>query len=192
MIEKDSADTCNAAVTIVSLLMMRMHLFAINSRTASWRVHAAVMVFIFPFFRKQRESSYYATKETKYDAQNNFFADFNVYQPEQIFDKTKIHFDAIYSSGLDIARDNCTLKGYLSTFHEFVESLKDAASTPPPSRPVHVNEIGMAVDQLWNEVRGVVEAADTWMKCFITSFGVEGGNGMSPLVSAKYNSPKDL
>ena len=42
MIEKDSADMGNVVVTIVSLLMMRMYLFAINSRTASWRVHAAM------------------------------------------------------------------------------------------------------------------------------------------------------
>ena len=132
-----------------------------------------------------------ASKHT-YECWRVIQSDFNLEQLIGIVDKTKIHFDAIHSSDLVTARNNCTLKGYLSTFYEFVESLKDAASTPPSSQPVHVNEIGMAVDQLWNEVRDVVETVDTWMKPFLKIFGVEKRNGMSPLVHAKYNSLKDL
>ena len=76
-------------------------------------------------------------------------SDFNMEQLTRIVDKIRIRFDAIYNSGLVTARSNCTLKGYLSTFREFVESLKGAAaSTNLSVGPVDVDLMSPAVDQL--------------------------------------------
>ena len=55
-------------------------------------------------------------------------SDFNVEQQIEIVDKSKIHSDAIYCRGLVIARGSSTLKGSLSAFYEFVETLKSAAA----------------------------------------------------------------
>ena len=75
----------------------------------------------------------------------------NVEQLIGIVDKSKKNSNGIYSSGLVTARDNCTLKGYLSTFHECVESLKSAAAKKPLGGPVNVDAHEKAVNQLWDE-----------------------------------------
>ena len=41
-------------------------------------------------------------------------------------------------------------------------------------------------------MKGVIEAVNTDMKVFLKLFGIEEGNGVSPLVSAHYNSPADI
>ena len=64
----------------------------------------------------------------------------------------------ILSSGLVTARQNCTLKGYLVTFRGYVENLKDAVTNKPSSGPVVMNDFEPAVEQLWDEVKGVIEA----------------------------------
>ena len=79
-------------------------------------------------------------------------SDFNLEQLIGIVDKSKIHSDAIYSSGLVMARGNSTLKGYLSTFREFVENLTRAAEKKPPGGPINVDAHEKVVDQLWDEV----------------------------------------
>ena len=48
-----------------------------------------------------------------------------------------------------------------------------------------------AVDQLWSEVKGVMEVALAWMKPFLKLFGVEEGNGLSPF-AVGIDSPSDL
>jgi hypothetical protein len=42
-IEYDSPDTGNAAVTIVTLLIMQMCVYAVNGRKLSWKTCAAMM-----------------------------------------------------------------------------------------------------------------------------------------------------
>ena len=77
------------------------------------------------------------------------------------------------------------MKGNLSPFCEFVASLKGAAtSSKPASGPVNVDLMSPAVDQLWPEVRGVIETVNAWIQPFLKLFGVEDRNGLSPLVSA--------
>ena len=56
-------------------------------------------------------------------------SDFNLEQLVRIVDKSKIRSDAIYTSGLLTARSNCALKGYVSIFCEFVENIKNTATT---------------------------------------------------------------
>ncbi len=119
-------------------------------------------------------------------------SDFNLEQLVRIVDKSKIRSDAIYKSGLLTARSNCTLKGYLSTFREYVDNLKSAAATRPPGGPVDVDENEQAVDQLWDEVQGVINAVNSWIVPFLKIFGVEEGNGLTPLVTTILNNPADL
>lgn len=229
LIENDSADTGNVAVTIVSLLMMRMRLFAVNSRTSSWRVRAAMIYMSTVWFTSFQSSGNKDNPHTMLPNKRNMLletisllflvtrddvsqprrltseanehtygcwrmtqSDFNLEQLIGIVDKTKIRFDAIYSSGLVTARSNCTLKGYLSTFREYVETLKQAASKQPSSGPVVIDDSKAAVHQLWDEVKGVIEAVNTYMKPFLQLFGIEEGNGLSPLVKAQYDSPADI
>jgi hypothetical protein len=104
-------------------------------------------------------------------------SDLNIEQLVRIVDKTRICFDAIYSGGLVAARSNCTLKGYLSTFHKFVESFKKTASSRPASGQIHVDLKYPAVDQCWAEVRGMIEAVNVWVTPFLNLFRVEDGSG---------------
>ena len=104
-------------------------------------------------------------------------SDFNLDQLIAIVNKTKICFEVNFDSGLVTARQNCTLQGYLSTFHEFVENLKDAATNKPSAVPVFMNDFEPAVEQLWDEVKDVIEAVNTYRKPFLKLFGVEKGNG---------------
>ena len=46
--------------------------------------------------------------------------------------------------------------------------------------PVNVDDDKSAVDQLWDEVKGVIEVVNSWMLPFLKVFGVEEGNGLSP------------
>ena len=47
------------------------------------------------------------------------------------------------------------------------------------------------MDQLWDEVFGVIEMAREKMIPFLKLFGVEKGNGLSPL-AVKIDTPADL
>jgi hypothetical protein len=84
------------------------------------------------------------------------------------------------------------IEGYLGTFREFVESLKRAAISPPSSGPVDVNYSSPAVDQLWDHVKGVITACNSWLKPFMDRFGIKEGNGLCSLVLVSYETPKDL
>ncbi len=60
------------------------------------------------------------------------------------------------------------------------------------SGPVNVDLMSPAEYQLWPEVRGVIETVNAWMQPFLKLFGVKDGNGLSPLVSAKYYTVRDF
>ena len=83
-------------------------------------------------------------------------------------------------------------KGYLSTCHEFVKKLKGAATKKPPGGPINVDAHEKAVDQLWDEVQGVINAVNAWMIPFLSIFGVEEGNSLTPLTATRFNRPGDL
>ena len=57
--------------------------------------------------------------------------------------------------------------------------------------PIHVNNGKPAVDQLWEEVKGVIEVVTSWMLPFLKVFGVEEGNGLSPF-AVTIDKPSDL
>jgi hypothetical protein len=48
-----------------------------------------------------------------------------------------------------------------------------------------------AIDQLWDEVRGIIEFSNAKMKSFLELFGIEVRNGLSPFAVSVEN-PSDL
>jgi hypothetical protein len=124
----------------------------------------------------QRQRLTSEINEHTYGCWRVILPDFTIEQLIGIVDKNKIRFDAIFGSGLLTAQSSCTLKGYLGTFCEFVESLKKAAISPPSSGPVDVNYSSPAIDQLWDHVKGVITACNSWLKPFLDRFGIEEGN----------------
>jgi len=116
--------------------------------------------------------------------------EFNVEQIIRIIDRSNIRLDAIFLSNLVTARNHTSFKGYQQTFPEFLDTLKKG-SAGATAGPVHVNNDEPAVDQLWDEVKGVIEVVNSWMLPFLKVFGVEEGNGLSPFAVA-IESPSDI
>ena len=52
-----------------------------------------------------------------------------------------------------------------------------------PSKP--------SVDQLWNEVFGIIETVNFWMVPFLKRFGAEDGNDLSPFIQT-FNSAEHV
>ena len=73
-----------------------------------------------------------------------------------------------------------------------METLKEAAKIPPSAGPIDVDDSIPAVDQLWDQVNGVINACNAWINPFLKKFGIEEGNGLCPLVLGNYKTPKDL
>jgi hypothetical protein len=69
-----------------------------------------------------------------------------------------------------------------------VDNLKSAATTRPPGGPVNVDESKEAVDQLWDEIQGVINAMNSWMVPFLKNFGAEEGNGLTSLATTTLNN----
>ena len=88
------------------------------------------------------------------------------------------------------ARTHTEFKGYQQTFPEFVKTLKKG-SAGATAGPVNVDDDKPAVDQLWDEVKGVIEVVNSWMLPFLKVFGVEEGNGLSPF-AVPIETPNDL
>jgi len=117
--------------------------------------------------------------------------EFNMEQLNRIVMKTNIRWQALFESRLVISRSNTYFRGYQQTFPEFLSSLQ-AGSAGVTAGPVHVDLDAPAVTQLWDEVQGVIEAANAcWMTSFLTLFGVEAGNGLSPF-AVKIETPAQL
>ena len=104
----------------------------------------------------------------------------------RIVDKSNIRLDAIFESDLVTARSHASFKGYQHTFLEFLQCLKKG-SAGTTGGPVHVDNDMPAVDQLWEEVKGVIEVVNSWMLPFLKVFGVEEGNGLSPFDSGMHS-----
>jgi hypothetical protein len=108
----------------------------------------------------------------------------------RIVDKSNIRLESIFQSGLVTSRSKTTFKGYQQTFPEFILALQ-AGSDGVSGGPVEIDLDEPAVDQLWEEVKGVIEVANSWMIPFLGMFGVVEGNGLSPFATS-IDSPSDL
>jgi hypothetical protein len=88
--------------------------------------------------------------------------DFNIEQLISIVDQIKIWFGALFSSGL-VASEQLYFDLFLSTFCEFAETIQKAAIENPPTGHEMVHDDCPVVDQLWKEIRGVVDVNIVWM-----------------------------
>ena len=130
--------------------------------------------------------------EHSYGAWRMLLREFNMEQLLRIVEKSKIKLDAIFESGLVTSRSKTYFKGYQQTYPEFIESLVASSNGGiSMSGPVNVDLNMPAVDQLWDEVKGVMEVTTAWMKPFLNLFGVTEGNGLSPFAT-DINTPSDL
>ena len=57
--------------------------------------------------------------------------------------------------------------------------------------PVKVDLIKPAIEQLWEEMKGIIAVANSCMLPFLQLFGVVEGNGLSPF-ARHFNTPSDL
>ena len=105
--------------------------------------------------------------------------EFNGEQLLRIVEKTNIKIDAIFASDLKTQRSKDGLSGYQATFDEYVSSVK-GGNGDKFHGGVHVDKDKPAVTQLWDEVQGVIKFANSRMVNFLTLFGIEDGNGLSP------------
>ena len=116
--------------------------------------------------------------------------EFNVEQLIRINQKTDIRLGAIFESDLVTTRSNSSFKGYQRTTPEFLESMKSDSSADAAG-PVDVDLEKPAVDQLWDEVKGIIDVVNACMVPFLKLFGVEDGNGLSPFAT-NVATPNDL
>jgi hypothetical protein len=57
--------------------------------------------------------------------------------------------------------------------------------------PIQVEPGQPAVDQLWNEVSGIIDTVNSWMVPFLKLFGIEDGNDLSPFIQT-FNPPEHI
>ena len=67
------------------------------------------------------------------------------------------------------ARTHTSFKGYHQTFPEFDHTLKKG-SVGATAGPVNVDDDKPTVDQLWDEVKGVIEVVNSWMMPLLKVF----------------------
>jgi hypothetical protein len=221
IIEYGSEDVGNSAVTVLSLAFMRLRSFAVNSRTTGWKqraIYSWSTLLWFTSFQHFVGSTMMANKRnmvletigtlfivTRFDITHlrrctsecnehlygifrMMLREFNVEQFIRIVQKAEIKMRAIFESNLVTSRSKTSFKGYQETLEEFLESLKGEIDM---AGPVEVDLSKPAVTQLWEEVRGVIEATNSWMIPFLGLFGAEAGNGLSPFATS-FQSPADL
>jgi hypothetical protein len=114
--------------------------------------------------------------------------EFNMEQLIRIVQKTSIRMDAIFDGGMVISRSKSVFKGYQNTFPDYLTKMAHGSNM---GGPVNVDKGQPAVDQLWSEVSGIIEAVNSWMIPFLELFGVENGNGISPFANS-FHSAIDL
>ena len=88
---------------------------------------------------------------------------------------------AIFESDILTSRSKPVFKVYQKTFTKFVSSLKTAALTVTTYGTIDVDLAMPSVTHLWSKVKIIIINANYFMKPFLKLFGVEYGNGLSPI-----------
>jgi len=118
--------------------------------------------------------------------------EFNMDQLIRIVQKSDIKTNCIFGGSLRTHRSKDGLSGYQATFADYIESMRNGGSTEAGYHgSVHVDTAKPAIDQLWDEVRGIIEFSNAKMKCFLSLFGIEEGNGLSPFARS-VTEPSEL
>ena len=87
-----------------------------------------------------------------------------------------MQLDAIFHGGLVINRSQTTFKGYQQSFVDYIASTHAINGRTEACGPINVDLSKAAIDQLWEEVKAVMECARLRMMPFLRLFGVEAGN----------------
>ena len=106
----------------------------------------------------------------------------------QIVQKSEIKVQALFESNLVTARSKSSFKGYSATFGDYLLSLKSGSRT---SGNVEVDLGKPAISQLWEEMKGIIAVANSFVLPFLEMFGAVEGNGLSPF-ARNFDSPNEL
>ena len=87
---------------------------------------------------------------------------------------------AIYEGGLVPPVND---KGYQATLDEYVKIVKEASAKMPKGGPVEVDLSSPAVNQLWDNVRRIMNTTSSKLRPFLKLFGVVEGNGLTAFAS---------
>ena len=117
--------------------------------------------------------------------------EFNMDQLIRIVQKSNMKTDCIFDSSLRTHRSKDGLSGYQATFQDYVDSVRKSSMTDIHHGGMHVNTREPAVNQLWDDVQGIIEFSNAQMQQFLGLFGIEEGNGLSPFC-CRMNNPGKL
>ena len=214
-------DIGNYAVTVVSLVFLRLRAYAVNANGLRWRDRALYSFITFLWFSSIQCSTMLANKrnllletfgvmflvsrsdvaqprrttsecnEHTYGMWRMQLREFNIEQLIRIVQKAAIKLDSLFESGLEISRKNAGLSGYQATLPGFLNSLATAQAREERCGPVDVDPSKEVVHQLWDDVKGVIEQGIAVMLPFLRKFGAVEGNGLSPFAT-KIETPSDL
>ena len=219
-----NCDVGNHAVTVLSLVFLRLRVYAVNARSLPWRERALytwlTMIWFTSFhtsgstmmtnkrnmlletfgvlFLVTRDDVFQSRRNTSECNEHTFgmwrsmtsSREFNMDQLIRIVQKTNIRIDAIFESDLKTQRSRDGLSGYQATFDEYVSSVKGGRGDKFHGA-IHVDKNKPAITQLWDEVQGLIEFANSRCREFLTLFGIEEGNGLSPFCCS-ISSPTHL
>ena len=140
------------------------------------------------FLRPRRATS--ECNEHTFGMWRMILREFNMEQLMRISEKSNIWMNAMFESNLVASRYNGAFKGYQMTFPEFLSSMQAQSDGATPGL-IDVDLQSPAVNQLWNEVEGVITLVNSWMIALLKLFGADEGNGVSPFAVA-INLPSEL
>lgn len=217
--DKLNCDVGNHAVTIVSLVFLRLRAYSVNATGLPWRDRAIyswmsmiwftcfhtsgstmmankrnmVLETVGLLFLVARADVHHPRRNTSecnehtYGMWRTMAREFNVEQLVRIVQKSEIKTNCIYEGNLKSHRSKDGLSGYQATFQDYVDSSKRRGTCGS----VRVDTTKKAVDQLWEEVLGIIEFSNARMNSFLLLFGIEEGNGLSPFM-CRMKHPSDL
>ena len=111
--------------------------------------------------------------------------EFNVLQLIEIVQKSTLKLECFFQSDFNMNRSN-KAKGYQGATDKFHRMIMKGSTT---HGPVNVDLKKPAVDQLWGTIKPMISFSVSIMKPFLNKFGVEQGNGLSPL-AVDVDSPR--
>lgn len=103
--------------------------------------------------------------------------EFTVEQLIYLINKVNQVTKALYEGGLS---SGVSGKGYQATFEEYIRIVREAFSKMPKAGPIEVDLLSPAVNQLWDNVRRIMNMASSKMHPFLKLFGVVEGSGLTP------------
>jgi hypothetical protein len=118
--------------------------------------------------------------EHTYGMLRQILREFTVEQLIYLVNKVNKITKAIYEGGLVPPVND---KGYQATLDEYVKIVKEASAKMPKGGPIEVDLSSSAVNQLWDNVRRIMNTTSSKLRPFLKLFGVVEGNGLTAFAS---------